>query len=142
MATLFTRIIDGQIPAHHVWQDERCVAFLVIDPLTDGHTIVVPREEVAHWVDADDDLLAHLQRVARQVGLAQMRAFSPVRIGQMVMGYEVPHLHVHVFPSTSEADFSLANVTRGQDQQVLAENARRLRAALRELGHDAEVTGE
>ncbi|KNX36870.1 HIT family protein [Luteipulveratus halotolerans] len=142
MATLFSKIIDGEIPGHFVWKDDVCVAFLVIDPFTDGHTIVVPRAEVDQWTDAEDDVLAHLTRVAKQIGLAQKSAFSAERAGLMVMGYEVPHLHVHVWPTTSIADFDLFKiVTHGEDQQVLAANADRLRTALRDLGHDDVVAG-
>lgn len=135
MATLFTKIIDGEIPGKFVWQDEQCVAFLVIDPITDGHTIVVPRQEVNEWLDADADLLRHLTDVAQQIGLAQRAAFDAPRVSLLTAGFEVPHLHLHVFPITGEADISFANVTRGQDPAVLDEHTEWLRAALREQGH-------
>lgn len=139
MATLFTKIIDGDIPAHFVWQDEQCVAFLVIDPVTDGHTIVVPRAEVDHWVDADPALLAHLTAVAQQIGRAQLEEFEARRIGQLIAGYEVPHLHVHVLPTQDMGDFDLSTAVHGQDQAVLAANADRLRARLRQHGHTDTV---
>lgn len=139
MTTLFSRIIDGEIPAHFVWQDERCVAFLVIDPLTDGHTIVVPRAEIDHWLDADDELLAHLTAVARRIGRAQRAAWDSARVGLLVEGFLVPHLHLHVWPANSVEDFDPHRVTHGQDQQVLAANAERLRAALREQGAGDQV---
>ncbi|MDE9366125.1 HIT family protein [Luteipulveratus sp. YIM 133132] len=141
MATLFSKIIDGEIPGHFVWQDEVCVAFLVIDPLTDGHTIVVPRTEVDQWLDADEELVAHLVGVAKQVGLAQRQAWDAPRAGLMVMGFEVPHLHVHVWPTWSMADFDLSRVTHGEDQKVLADNAQRVRDGLRGLGHSSVVPG-
>ena len=68
MATLFTKIIDGDIPGHFVWKDDLCVAFLVIDPLTDGHTIVVPREEIDHWLDASPELFDHLTAAQNNLG--------------------------------------------------------------------------
>ncbi|WP_026181085.1 HIT family protein [Demetria terragena] len=139
MATLFTKIIEGEIPGHFVWQDDRCVAFLVIDPITDGHTIVVPRQEVDQWLDADPDLLHHLTSVAQHIGLAQRAAFEAPRVSLLTAGFEVPHLHLHVFPITGEADISFAQATRGQDQTLLAEQADRLRCALRDLGHGEAV---
>lgn len=139
MATLFTKIIDGEIPGKFVWQDDQCVAFLVIDPITDGHTIVVPRDEIDEWLDADPALLQHLTHVAQQVGLAQRVAFEASRVSLLTAGFEIPHLHLHVFPITGEADISFANVTRGQDPEVLDQHAERLRAALRDAGHHAVV---
>lgn len=139
MSTLFTKIIDGEIPGHFVWSDEQCVAFLVIDPLTDGHTIVVPRQEIDHWLDASGDLNAHLFSVAQRIGKAQQAAWGCKRVGLLVQGYEVPHLHVHVWPTNEVADFDLRNVTHGEDQQVLAANAEKLRAALRDAGEGSNV---
>lgn len=141
MATLFTKIIDGDIPAQFVWKDDRCVAFLVIDPITDGHTIVVPRAEVDQWLDADPELLHHLVGVAQQIGLAQRTAFEAPRVSLLTAGFEVPHLHLHVLPIAGEADVSFANAVRGQDPQVLADNAARLRAQLRADGATA-VAGD
>lgn len=135
MATLFTKIIDGEIPARFVWKDDVCVAFLVIDPITDGHTIVVPRAEVDQWLDADDALLAHLTEVAKAIGLAQRQEFEAPRISLLTAGFEVPHLHLHVLPISGEQDISFANAVHGQDAQILADNAARLRARLRSNGH-------
>lgn len=142
MTTLFTRIIDGEIPAHFVWQDEQCVAFLVIDPLTDGHTIVVPRAEVDHWLDADPALLTHLTSVAQRIGQAQQATWASARVGLLIEGFLVPHLHLHVWPADSVEDFDPHRVTHGQDQQILAANAARLRAALREQGDGEHVPAD
>lgn len=142
MTTLFTRIIDGEIPAHFVWQDDTCVAFLVIDPMTDGHTIVVPRQEVDSWLDADQELITHLTLVAQQIGKAQQAAWSSSRVGLLVEGFLVPHLHLHVWPANSVDDFDPHDVTHGQDQQILAANAKRLRAALRDQGAGDVVPAE
>ncbi|NHN56054.1 HIT family protein [Calidifontibacter sp. DB0510] len=139
MATLFTKIIDGEIPAHFVWKDDRCVAFLVIDPITDGHTVVVPRQEIDQWVDADPDLLNHLVQVARTIGRAQRAAWGSQRVGLLAEGFEVPHLHLHTWPANSLDDFEVHNVTRGQDQQILAANAAKLRDQLRTDGAGAQV---
>ena len=141
MASIFSKIIDGEIPGHFVWQDETCVAFLVIDPITDGHAIVVPREEIEEWTVADASVLAHLTRVAQIVGKAQQRAWSAKRVGLLAEGYEVDHLHLHVWPTQSPADFDPHDVVHGQDQDVLRGNAEKLRSALRELGHGQNVPG-
>ena len=138
MTTLFTRIIDGEIPGTFVWRDDRCVVFLSIGPLRPGHALVVPRAEVDHWLDLDPDDVAHLMKVAQIVGKAQMAAFSPVRIGVIIAGLEVPHTHVHVVPIGSEADldFARAGSASPTDLEAAAEP---IRAALRALGHSEVV---
>lgn len=139
MSTLFEKIIDGQIPGHFVWQDHACVAFLSIDPMTDGHTLVVPREPVDQWLDADQGLMSELIAVAGVIGRAQRAEWGSQRVGLLVEGFLVPHLHVHVFPANSPDDFDQRNVTHGEDQQVVATNAERLRNRLRADGHGAHV---
>lgn len=134
MATLFTRIINGEIPGRFVWKDDRCVVFSTIAPLRPGHVLVVPREEVDHWVDLDPELLAHISQVAQTIGRAQMRAFSPTRIGVIVAGMEVPHTHLHVIPIQSEADLDFARADHSAAAEALDEAAEALRAALRDLG--------
>src|SRR4029079_4677681 len=103
MPSLFTRIIDGEIPGRFVWSDDRCVVFLTIAPIARGHALVVPRAEVDHWVALDDEDAARLMVVAKAVGQAQMAAFAPRRIGMIIAGLEVPHTHLHVIPIESEA---------------------------------------
>jgi len=100
MATIFTRIIEGDIPGTFVWRDQQAVAFMSINPLAAGHVLVVPVAEVDHWLDADPSLMAHLFDVARAIGLAQREVLRCSRVGLIVAGYEVPHLHVHVVPRT------------------------------------------
>lgn len=139
MATLFTRIIEGEIPGRFVWRDERAVAFLTIAPITRGHALVVPVDEVDHWIDLDTDLTAHLMEVAREVGRAQMRAFRPRRIGMIVAGLEVPHCHLHVIPIDTEADLSFSKADHSPDPAVLDEATDLLRDALRDLGHGDRV---
>ena len=134
MATLFTKIIDGDIPGRFVWRDERAVAFLTIAPITTGHVLVVPIDEVDHWVDLEPDLAAHLMKVAREVGRAQMQAFSPTRIGMIVAGLEVPHCHLHLVPIDTEAELSFSRADHDPDPAALDAAADALRAALRDLG--------
>lgn len=139
VSTLFSKIIAGEIPGRFVWSDDTCVAFLTIGPITDGHTLVVPRAEVDHWLDTDDDLLAHLTAVARRIGQAQQAAWEPPRVGLMVAGFEVPHLHVHVWPVYSLEDFSFARVDDNPEPAVLDANAERIRRQLRDTGHEDHV---
>jgi histidine triad (HIT) family protein len=139
MATLFTRIIDGEIPGRFVWRDDQAVAFLTISPIRPGHVLVVPRAEVDHWLDLDATLAAHLIQVAQKVGQAQMAAFAPVRIGMIIAGLEVPHCHLHLVPIDTEADLSFARADHSPDPAALDDAAERLRTALREAGHAAHV---
>src|SRR6478609_5295295 len=130
MATLFTRIIDGEIPGRFVWTDDRCVAFSTIAPITPGHTLVVPRAEVDHWIDLDDDVAAHLMVVAKAIGAAQVEAFSPARVGLIIAGLEVPHTHLHVVPMETEADLDFRRADSSASAASLDAAADRLRAAL------------
>lgn len=141
MSTLFTKIIDGEIPGRFVWKDELCVAFLTIGPLAQGHTLVVPRAEIDEFTDASDELMAHLMQVVGKIGRAQKRAFGSARAGVMIAGFEVPHLHVHVWPSNSLSDFDLSRVDENPDPATMDASAQTLRAALREDGHP-EVPAE
>ena len=138
MTTVFSRIIAGEIPGRFVWSDDRCAAFLTIEPLQPGHVLVVPREEISHWVDLPTDLAGHVFAVAQTIGKAQQQAFDPARIGLLVQGYEVPHAHVHVWPSRSAADFDLG-ATSPAAEEDLDRAAETLREALRQVGHDAQV---
>lgn len=133
MTTIFTRIIDGELPGTFLWRDERCVAFLSIGPLRPGHALVVPHAEVDHWLDLDPETVGHLMKVAQLIGQAQMRAFSPTRIGMIIAGMEVPHTHLHVVPIRTEADLSFANVSSATPEELEA-NAEPIRAALVEMG--------
>lgn len=130
MPSVFTRIIEGELPGRFVWRDEVCVAFLTINPFRPGHTLVVPRVEVDHWIDVDPDVLAHLVRVAREIGAAQMDAFSPERIGLLLAGLEVPHVHLHVVPIEGVHDLDFANADPDPGAAALDDAAARLRAAL------------
>ena len=130
MPTVFTRIIDGDIPGTFVWRDERVVAFLSVNPLAAGHVLVVPRAEVAHWIDLDADLAAHVFAVAREIGIAQHQALGCERVGLVVAGYEVPHTHVHVIPTTSMRDLSFENAAASVDRDDLEAAAEAIRLRL------------
>jgi histidine triad (HIT) family protein len=128
--TIFTRIIDGEIPGTFVWRDDRCVVFMSINPLAVGHALVVPIDEIDHWVDAPADLVTHLFDVTRIIGVAQRDAFSCERVGVMIAGYEVPHMHIHVIPTSSMAELNFANAATSVDPADLEAAAARIRAAL------------
>lgn len=116
MPTIFTRIINGEIPGRFVCQDDICVAFLDVRPLARGHVLVVPRDEVDHWVDLSPDVASHLMVVAQRVGRAQRELLSPARIGMLIAGFEVPHVHVHVVPMDSMAALDFSNANPNPDQ--------------------------
>jgi histidine triad (HIT) family protein len=134
MPSIFSRIIAGEIPGTFVWKDDLAVAFLSIAPMMPGHALVVPREEVDHWIDLDPPLAAHLFSVAQQIGRAQDLEWKPRRIGLLVVGEEVPHTHLHVVPINNPGELSFANANSSPDPDALADAAARIRARLRELG--------
>lgn len=141
MATLFTKIIDGELPGRFVWRDELAVGFLSINPMGPGHTLVVPRAEVDQWVDADDRLLTHLHQVSHRIAEAVRAVWSPPRVAYVIAGFEVPHLHLHVYPAWRLEDFDFGNAQTDPDAAELDRNAESLRVALREAGHGDLVPG-
>ncbi len=139
MATLFTKIIDGEIPGRFVWADDVCVAFGTIAPITDGHVLVVPRAEVAELTAAPDDVIAHLAVVARAIGAAVQAEWDAPRAALLVAGFEVPHLHLHVLPAWDEASLTFANARTDVPADALDAAAERVRSALRAAGHGDRV---
>lgn len=139
MASVFTMIIDGELPGRFVWKDDTCVGFLSINPLAHGHALVIPRVEVDHWLELDPDVNAHMMRVSQKIGEAQQRAFSPARVGLIIAGYEVPHVHLHVVPTDSMADFDFANAAIDPDPADMDSAREATVAALRDLGYDPGV---
>ena len=139
MTTIFSRIIDGELPGRFVWKDDRAVAFLSISPMGPGHTLVVPREPVDHWIDLPEDLHAHLWSLAKVIGSAMGEAWPDHRIGVLVIGEEVPHAHIHLVAFTSTRQMSMANQDPNPDPGELDDHMERLRATLRARGHGAFV---
>jgi len=137
--SIFTRIIDGELPARFVWRDDTSVAFLPLELLNRGHVLVVPRLEVDHWIDLPPDVVAHLATVSQTIGRAQQQAFSPVRIGMLIVGFDVPHVHLHVVPVDNLSHFDFHAADRHPDPDDLDRTAETLRATLRTLGHSAHV---
>jgi diadenosine tetraphosphate (Ap4A) HIT family hydrolase len=130
MATIFTRIIDGDIPGTFVWRDDRCVVFMSINPMAVGHALVVPIEEIDHWVDASPDLAAHLFAVSHRIASAQKAAFDCDKVGLIIAGYEVPHAHIHLIPTTHMGQLSFANAAASVSRDDLEAAAAAIRAAL------------
>ncbi len=141
MPTLFTKIIQGEIPGRFVWREDDVVAFLTINPITVGHTLVVPVAEVDHWLDLDPGQASRCFEIAQVIGKAQMAAFSPRRVGLIIAGLEVPHTHLHVIPIDTEGDLSFSKADPSPAPASLDEAADRLRAALRAAGHGEAVSG-
>jgi histidine triad (HIT) family protein len=109
MATIFSKIIAGEIPSYKVAEDDRFYAFLDINPLTKGHTLVVPKREVDYIFDLSDEELAAMQVFAKHVALAIQKAFPCKKVGQAVIGLEVPHAHIHLIPMQKESDMLFSN---------------------------------
>lgn len=141
VATVFTKIIDGDIPGRFVWADERVVGFLSINPLGPGHVLVVPREEVDQWLDASDGLFSHTMAVARAVGTVIRDLWSPPRVALMIAGFEVPHLHVHVHPAWGLEAFDFTQAATDPDAAEMDAAAESIRVGLRDAGHGASVPG-
>jgi histidine triad (HIT) family protein len=134
VASIFTRIIAGELPADFVWKDDTLVAFLSNRPLRPGHTLVVPRQEIDHWLDLEPDLLAHLIGTAQTVGRAQMAAFNPARIGLILVGLEVAHVHFHVVPIRGPHDLDFDNQDPNPDPAMMKKAGESIRLALKKLG--------
>ena len=130
MASVFTMIINRELPGHFVWEDDDCAAILSINPIQTGHALVVPRAEIDHWLEVPPELASHLMVVAQTVGSAQMAAFGPPRVGLVIAGHEVPHTHLHVIPMFDVGDLSFANARASVPPEELAHSAELLRSQL------------
>ncbi|AKK06909.1 HIT family hydrolase, diadenosine tetraphosphate hydrolase [Corynebacterium mustelae] len=132
MSSVFSKIIAGELPGRFVYRDDEVVAFLTIEPLAYGHTLVVPVAEVDRWTDLEPGVWLKLNEVAQRVGQAVISAFSSPRAGYIIAGFDVPHTHIHVFPTSqmSDYDFSNAMAMSATDPELMDEAATKLRAAL------------
>lgn len=132
MSSVFTKIIEGELPGRFVFRDDRVVAFLSIEPLRYGHTLVVPVQEVDKWTDLNDDTWAYLNQIAKEVGNAVKTAFSSERAGYIIAGFDVPHTHIHVFPTDKMAEYDFKNcyAANATDTAAMDEAATRIRQHL------------
>lgn len=117
MATIFSKIVAGEIPSYKVAEDERFYAFLDINPVQKGHTLVIPKREVDYIFDLEDDELAAMHLFAKKVAAAIRQAFACTKVGVAVMGMEVPHAHIHLIPINKEKDMDFTQ----PKQQLTAE---------------------
>ena len=108
MATIFSKIVKGEIPSYKIAEDEHYYAFLDINPLAKGHTLVIPKQETDYLFDLKDDLLAGMMVFSKKVARAIEKAISCKRIGVAVLGLEVPHAHIHLVPINAESDISFS----------------------------------
>lgn len=129
MATLFSRIVAGEIPCYKVAENERFFAFLDINPLVKGHTLVIPKREADYIFDLEDEELAALHVFAKQVALAIGKAFPCRKVGMAVLGLEVPHAHIHLIPMQSEKDMLFSNPKLQLSAEEFAEVAEAIRNA-------------
>lgn len=130
MASIFTKIINREIPGYIVAEDERYIAFLDINPLVIGHTLVVPKQEVDFIFDLDDDTLAGLQLFAKKVAQAMKQVLPCKRIGVAVIGLEVPHTHIHLIPMNTMNDINFTRPKLTPSKEALTEAAERIKSAL------------
>ena len=129
MASIFSKIVAGDIPCHRVAENEHCLAFLDIMPLAEGHTLVIPKREVDRIWDLDPSLLSELHVFSQKVALALEDAVPCERVGQAVIGLEVPHAHVHLIPLNAVSDINFERPKLKRTQDELATTARMLQAA-------------
>lgn len=108
MSSIFTKIINGEIPSYKIAEDENCYAFLDISPLAEGHTLVVPKQEVDYIFDLDDELLSHLHLFAKKVAKAMKEVIECEKIGMAVIGLDVRHTHIHLVPLKEVGDLNFA----------------------------------
>ncbi|MHA6248150.1 HIT family protein [Pontibacter sp. CAU 1760] len=127
-ATIFTKIVNGEIPAYKVAEDDRYLAFLDVFPTTKGHTLVIPKQQIDYLFDLDDELYLGLMAFAKKVALAVEKAVPCKRVGVAVVGLEVPHAHVHLIPLNSMQDMNFANKQQFS-QEVFEAVAQKIKAA-------------
>ena len=136
MATVFTQIINGELPGRFVYRDDEVAAFLTIEPVAYGHVLVVPVEEIDRWTDVPAELWGKLNEVAQAIGKAICNVFDAPRCGYMIAGFEVPHTHIHLFPASDMSGYNLQNIMKMDetDPVKMDEAAAKIRAALRDQG--------
>ena len=136
--SIFSKIISGEIPGRFVWADETCVAFATIEPVAPGHVLIVPRQETDIFVDVDPQAFGHMAQVAQIIGKAQMAAFSVARPVMSLLGFDVPHTHIHVMPANEQADIRQSNAKMAPAEDLDAAMTA-LREALVAAGYSEHV---
>ena len=130
--SVFTKILNGELPGRFVYRDDKCAAFLSIEPLRYGHTLLIPNEQVDKWTDLDSEAWLHLSTKAQEIGEAIKTAYGTPRAGFIIAGFDVPHAHIHLFPTEkmAEYDFSKAMAADATDPKAMDEAAVRIRQHL------------
>jgi histidine triad (HIT) family protein len=135
MPSIFSKIISGQIPCHKIAENDEFLAFLDVMPLAEGHTLVVPKQEIDYIFDLPDSLLANMMLFAKSIAPALQRAIPCKRIGLSVIGLEVPHAHLHLIPMNTVGDINFTRAKLKPSQEELAHTAKLIQA---ELSHKTE----
>ncbi|WP_257203036.1 HIT family protein [Corynebacterium cystitidis] len=132
MSSVFTKIINGELPGRFIYRDERIAAFLTIEPIAYGHTLIVPVEEVDKWTDLDQEVWREMNDIAQQIGDGMIECFGSQRAGYLIAGFEVPHAHIHVFPANDMSGYSLSTTMAADetDDAKMDDAATKLRAYL------------
>ncbi len=139
MSSVFTKIINGSLPGHFLWRDNTCVSFLSINPISQGHALIVPEMEIDHWLDLPPEVNKHLIEIGQIIGQAQMDVYKPLRIGMVIAGLEVPHTHLHIIPIDGMQDLDFSNASMSADNNELSDNATQLKNAIKSRGHGCGV---
>lgn len=132
MATIFSKIVAGEIPSYKVAENDKFFAFLDINPLAKGHTLVIPKREVDYFFDLTDEEIGEMQVFAKKVATAIKAAFPCIKVGQAVLGLEVPHAHIHLVPMQSEKDMQFTNPKLKLASEEFAEIAQKISSCLSE----------
>lgn len=134
MASIFTKILEREIPGYFVWEDELCFSIMTIQPIRQGHLMVIPKLEVDHWDDVPAEIAAHLMQVSQTIAKAIKQLIPCTRIGLSIVGLEVSHMHIHLIPidNMGDMDFKYA---REMSAEMLAKTALGIRTVLQENGH-------
>jgi len=128
--TIFEKIIDREIPAHIIYEDDDVIAILDIHPVNPGHTLVIPKKPVSHFIDLDAETYEHVMKVAKNVAAGIQKVFSPERVGLVIAGFDVPHTHIHLIPLKKPDDLPDAQPKEATDSESLATAATQLKKVL------------
>ena len=118
MASVFTKIINGELPAYKIYEDDKILSFLTIEPIHLGHTLVISKEEINHWTEVPSETYAHLHKVSQKIGKAILKASGSPRVGQIVAGFEVPHYHLHLIPAWSIPDLDFKRAQKRSEAEM------------------------
>lgn len=118
MASVFTKIISGELPCYKIYEDQKVFALLALDQVNLGHTLVVPKQEVNHWFEVEPETFSHLNMVAQKIAKAIQKATECPRVGTIVAGFEVPHYHLHMIPAWSIPDLDFKRAKRCSDEEM------------------------